>query len=84
MKFTKHEEIYRPKVLQPQGVTLIFYIYVETDHFWGFKTLNFNIFLGFQKNEHFWGYEDFVDILLGHQNTGLVLAVISMHFMVFS
>ena len=32
--------------------------------FW-FNILNFNIFLGFQKNDYFWGYEDFVDIFGG-------------------
>ena len=26
-----------------------------SDHFWGVKILNFNIFGGFQKNEYFWG-----------------------------
>ena len=47
--------------------------YVGSDHFFGFKILNLNIFLGFQKNEYFWGYEDFVDIFLGvHHKIGLV------------
>ena len=50
----------------------------------GFKTLNFNIFWGFQKNKYFFGYEDFEDILGGHHKIGLYLGVISMHFRVFS
>ena len=33
--------------------------------FLGFNILNFNIFLGFQKNEYFFGHEDFVDIFWG-------------------
>ena len=37
----------------------------------GFKILNFNIFVGFQKINIFWGYEDFVDILWAHHKTGL-------------
>ena len=40
-----------------------------SDHFGGFKVLNFNIFLGGggrgQKNKYFWGYEVFVDIFGG-------------------
>ena len=31
----------------------------------------------------FSGYEDFVDIIGGHHQTGLVLGVISMYFRVF-
>ena len=52
--------------------------------FGGFKILDFNIFEGFQKNEYFGGYKDFVDIFLVHNNIGLYLGVISMHFRVFS
>ena len=52
--------------------------------FFGFKTLNFNIFSGFRKNEYFLRYEDFVDIFGGHHKIGLYLGVISMHFRVFS
>ena len=37
------------------GGTLIFHTYVGSAHFFGFKILNFNIFLGFQKNEYFLG-----------------------------
>ena len=33
--------------------------------FLGFKILNFNIILGFQKNKYFLGCEDFVDIFGG-------------------
>ena len=40
------------------------YIYVDWDHFGGFKILNFNIFGGVQKYHYFGGYEDFVDISL--------------------
>ena len=38
------------------------FLYTYSDHFLGFKILNFNDFWGFQKNECFLGYEDFVDI----------------------
>ena len=35
-------------------------------YFFGFKFLNFNIFLSYEKNEYFLGYnENFVDICLG-------------------
>ena len=37
------------------GVLKYFHTYVGSGHFWGFKILNFNIILGFQKNEYFWG-----------------------------
>ena len=43
---------------------IFIYIYVDSDHFWGFKILNFNIFWGFQKYHYFWRYGDFVDISL--------------------
>ena len=42
----------------------------------GFKILNFNIFLGFEKNEYFLGYEDFVDIFLGSLQNWASLRVI--------
>ena len=45
----------------PPWGTLNMFIY----HFLGLKILNFNLFLGFQKNEYFWGHEDFVGIFLG-------------------
>ena len=48
-----------------EGGTLIFSYIRRLGSFFGFKTLNFNIFGGFQKNEYFWGYEDFVDIFWG-------------------
>ena len=47
------------------GVLCYFHTYVGSDHFFGVKFLNFNIFGDFQKNEYFLGYENFVDILLG-------------------
>ena len=41
---------------QGGGGALIFsHIYVGSDHFFGFKILNFNIFGGFEKNEYFLG-----------------------------
>ena len=46
----------------PVGVLGYFHTYIGSDHFWGFRILNFNIFLGFQKNDYFLGYEDFVDM----------------------
>ena len=52
----------------PRGVLRYFLTYVSSDHFLGFKILNFNIFWGFQKNVYFLGYEDFVDIFLSSQN----------------
>ena len=33
--------------------------------FFLFKTFNFNIFKGFQKNKYFFGYDNFVNIFLG-------------------
>ena len=67
------------------GVLWHFCTYVGSGYFLGFKTLNFNIFGGFQKNKYFLGYEDFVDISFGcHHKIGLYLGVISMHFRVFS
>ena len=56
--------------------------YVGPGYFLGFKSLNFNIFGGFQKTEYFLGYEDFVDIFWGHHKIGLYLEVISMHLRV--
>ena len=50
---------------QGGGVLLYFHAYVGSDHFFGVKFLNFNIFWGFQKNVYFFGYENFVDIFLG-------------------
>ena len=42
----------------PEGDTLIFSHIRRLGLFFGFKILNFNIFLVFQKNEYFWGYGD--------------------------
>ena len=39
----------------PRGGTLIFSHIPRLGPFFGFKILNFNIFLGFQKNEYFFG-----------------------------
>ena len=39
----------------PVGVLEYFHTYIDSDHFWGFRILNFNIFGGFQKNDYFWG-----------------------------
>ena len=36
-----------------------FHTYVGLGHFFGFKILNFNIFLGFQKKNIFWGMKIF-------------------------
>ena len=44
------------------GGTLIFSYIRRLGPFFGFKILNFDIFLGFQKNKYFLGYENFVDI----------------------
>ena len=46
----------------------------------GFKILNFNISLGFQKNEKKFGYEDFVDIFLGSSQNWTIF---KGHFYVF-
>ena len=64
------------------GGTQIFHTYVGSGYFLGFKILNFNIFLSFQKNEYFGGYEDFVDIFWGSSQNWASLRVISMHFRV--
>ena len=66
---------------------MIFYTYVGSGHFLGFKILNFNIFGGFQKKLIFFiylRYEDFVVTFWGHYKIGLHLGVISMHLNVFS
>ena len=66
------------------GGTLKFSYIRKLGSFYGFKILNFIIYLGFQKNEYFLGYENFVDIFGVHHKIGLYLGVISMHFGVFS
>ena len=62
--------------------------YVGSDHFWGFKILNFNIFGGSQKNDFFffWGGGMMkLWIILGvHHKSGLILGVISIHVRNFS
>ena len=47
------------------GGTPIFSYIRRLGPFFGFKILNFDIFLSFQKNKYFWGDENFVDIFLG-------------------
>ena len=49
----------------PVGVLGYFHTYVGSAHFFGFKILNFNIFLVFRKMNILLGYEDYVDIFLG-------------------
>ena len=51
--------------LTPRGGTLIFSYIRRLGPFFGVKFLNFNNFLGFQKNEYLFGYEHFWDIFLG-------------------
>ena len=65
------------------GGTLIFSHIRKLGLFFGFKTLNFNILGGFQKNEYFLGYEDFVDIFGGSSQNWASLRVISMQFRFF-
>ena len=38
-----------------QGVLSYFHTHIGSGHFLEFKILNFNTFMGFQKNEYFWG-----------------------------
>ena len=55
-------------LLHPRGYCDISYIRRLESFFFGgggVKSLNFNIFEGFQKNEYFGGYGDFVDIFWG-------------------
>ena len=52
--------------------TLIFLHTRRLGQFFGFKFLNFNIFLSFRKMNIFWGYEDFVDRFWGHRKIELV------------
>ena len=46
--------------------------------------MNFDVFLGFQKNENKCGDDEIVDIFGGHHKTGLFLGVIYIHFRAFS
>ena len=50
------------------GGTLIFSYIRRLGPFFGGQILEFQYFLGFQKNEYFFGYENFVDILGSSQN----------------
>ena len=56
--------------------TYIDLVYVGLAHFrgggggGGFKLLNFNIYLGVQKNENFWGKTILWIFLWGHRKTG--------------
>ena len=57
-----------------------------SDHFWGFKVLNFNIFLGGGGvgKKNIFGDMKFLWIFFGgHHRTGLVLGIISMYFRIF-
>ena len=70
-----HVRSWLPLAVGTPGVegTLIFSVYVGSDHYMGFKILNLGEG-GFQKNDFWRGYEDFVDILWGgHHKIGLVL-----------
>ena len=72
-----------PFVPQGGGGCILIFSYIHRPMlFFGFKTLNFNNFGGFQKTEYLWEYEDFVDIFWGHHKIGLYLEVISMHLRV--
>ena len=46
--------------------------------------MNFNIFLGFQKNEFFWGIKILWIFFWGQHKICLYLGIISMHFRVVS
>ena len=57
----------------PQGGTPIFSHIRRLGPFFGFKILNFNIFLGFQKNDYFLGVLKFCGYFLGgHHKIWLV------------
>ena len=64
----------RPRGGGGGGVLRYFHTYVGSGYFLGFKILNFNIFLGFQKNEYFLG---------GSSQNWASLRVISIQFRVF-
>ena len=74
---------YAPRPRGVGGVLRYFHAYVGSAHFFGFKTLNFNIFWVFRKNNIFLEYEDFVDIFFGSSQNWASLRVISMQFRVF-
>ena len=69
--------------MDPQGGgggTLIFSYIRRLGSLFGFKILNFNILLGFQKNKYFFRYEDFVDIFWGSSQN---LTIFRGHFYAF-
>ena len=68
---------------QGGGGTRIFSHIRRLGPFFGFKILNFDIFLVLKKLNIFWGYEDLVDIFLGSSQNWASLRVVSMHFRVF-
>ena len=64
----------------PGGGYSDIFIHTCSAHFFGFKILKFNNFLGFKKNKYFFSLKRF----WGHHIIGLYLGVIFMHFRVFS
>ena len=66
------------------GDTLIFSYKRRLGPFFGFKILNFNIFVFFRKINILGGKKILWIFLGGHHKIGLYLGVISMHFRVFS
>ena len=69
-----------------QGDTLIYSYISKLGAFLGFKISNFNIlfFFFFRKMNIFGTMKILWMFSWGHHKTGLVLGVISMHFMFFS
>ena len=65
------------------GGTLIFSYIRRLGTFFGFKILNFNIFLGFRKMNIFFGMKILWIFFWGHNKVGLNSGFISMHFRVF-
>ena len=57
--------------------------YVSSGHFFRFKILNFNIFLGYQKNEYFLDMKIFWTFFLGSSQNWASFRFISMHYRVF-
>ena len=67
-----------------EGGILMFSYIRRLGPFLGVQNLKFQKKkLGFKKNEYFFWCEDFVDSFWGNHKTGLVLGVISMHFISF-
>ena len=52
---------------------MIFFAYVGSGHFLGFKIFNFNIFWGFQQNEYFGGMKILWMFSLGHHKLDYIL-----------